>query len=118
VRLVEGDGTITNLALALPCAKIWKDPVYNPGGAKVFLLVSIVHAAAEHPGRYDLLSTHFSLENIYIERILVRSLVQNFSFLFFGCPSIGCAEGVPAPQPGNPRYPHQFVVHLQPSSDV
>jgi hypothetical protein len=35
VRLVDGDGTITNLALALPCAKIWTDPTFNPGGAKV-----------------------------------------------------------------------------------
>ena len=35
--MVEGDGTMTNLALALPCARIWKDPVYNPGGARVVL---------------------------------------------------------------------------------
>ena len=37
MQLVEGDGTMTNLALALPCARIWKDPVYNPGGARVVL---------------------------------------------------------------------------------
>jgi len=37
VRLADGDGTLTSLALGFPCARLWKDSRYNPGEAAVVL---------------------------------------------------------------------------------
>ena len=37
VQLVDGDGTLTTLALGFPCAKLWASSRFNPGGTSIVL---------------------------------------------------------------------------------